>query len=121
HYIGARDEDARPDVTTEKCSEGQTCCQGSGCVKLRTFLGSCGICGIGCRPGEACVDGGCQCDGGTGCGDGLNCCGPPGAKQCVDAANSLCDCGGVVCQQGQDCCDDGMGGEKCANLQTDSL
>jgi len=83
------------------CSATQACCQGSGCVNLKTSESDCGFCGLACPTGFHCNGGGCQCVNKAACDAG-------GGGDC--SPNGFCLCGNATCSAGQRCLASGQCG-----------
>ncbi|MGC4066736.1 MAG: hypothetical protein QM784_19295 [Polyangiaceae bacterium] len=105
---------------TCKCPEGQTYCEGAGCVTLTVSQDHCGSCGNACSLGRVCKDEKCVCSAeGTSFCDGVGCidlntdkahC---GACDKACSADHVCKAGACVCPEGNTEC-----GGACVDVKT---
>ena len=93
----------------DSCKDNEVCCT-SGCAVIDSDVNNCGACGNVCGDGEACIAGLCACGAKTG-GPSLSAC----VSEIEECCSGRCDvqgscerCGpsGVLCANGQECCDD---------------
>jgi len=84
------------------CNGNETCCPGSGCVRLDGDAANCGGCGMSCGANQACSGSACRCNSGSGCEGGTVCCAGQG---CADLQNDSANCGGcgIPCHPGETC------------------
>lgn len=86
-----------------ECEPDRRCC-GQSCVDVSTDPNNCGVCGVVCGAGLACVDGRCDTQSECRCPEG---------EVCDENGDCVVECGSTLCRPGESCC-----GEVCSTLDT---